>query len=317
MKNKIFILMFVYIVFLIFIITILSNIFVNNNQWLQSDTHLIRVFQINKIRNCLQKDNINTIVVGDSSAGNGISAEYFSQLSSRSTLNLSLVGTYGIEGSINIILRAREEFPNLKNILIIHTLDIWPRPFSYQSYFLTLPSFGSVYQDHVYHQNIYKAYFDYVTNPKTILMSIKDQIKKIMGRKIDTELDYKNDYLMQRTSKYSNNQLRLNGAETIPSPFENSDQQSNYIRLNAICKEMNLNCLFLNGPIHRQIYENSLTHIDRINNFTSGYATSVRAFSRVFYYEKEKMGDSSDHVDNQFKNDSTLQYYLEVKNYLQ
>ena len=104
-----------------------------------SSNNVIRHYQENKI-DLFKTKNIETIVIGGSSGGNGIDAKFFSKLSHKETLNLSLTISYGIESSLNMIIKAKKAFPKLKNIIIIFDPFLWGRDFSYQGYIDTVPS---------------------------------------------------------------------------------------------------------------------------------------------------------------------------------
>jgi len=70
-------------------------------------------YQVGKIS---QADKFDTIFIGDSSLGNLIDAEYFSEETGQKAMNLALMGSYGYAGSYNMLKRAYAKNPDLKNV---------------------------------------------------------------------------------------------------------------------------------------------------------------------------------------------------------
>ena len=89
---------------------------------------VLRQYQFAKLETF--QGDINTIIVGDSSAGNAIDAELFSELSQGKTINTSLTLSFGLVGSLNMSKQALAKHPEIKNIIIIQTLGIWNQSFS-------------------------------------------------------------------------------------------------------------------------------------------------------------------------------------------
>ena len=83
------------------------------------------------------REPVETIIVGDSSAGNAIDATLFSELSGGQTLNLALSRLHGFEGSLNMAKQARKLHPEIKNIVFVQSLDMWALTFSREGFFKT------------------------------------------------------------------------------------------------------------------------------------------------------------------------------------
>lgn len=189
------------ITFLAIISTIILLSFIlNRADFITNGNDTIRQYQLSKIDNNNFR-NVSTIIVGDSSAGNAINAQYFSKLSNQKTLNLSLTGSWGIAGSLGIIKSAYNNNKNLKNIIIIQTLDIWPRAFAKES-ILELYSLSEAYKILGL-----KSLVAYLFNPKEILWNLTP--------KTHTLIDFKSDYIAQKDRKYSNDLKKINSESSL------------------------------------------------------------------------------------------------------
>jgi hypothetical protein len=96
----------------------------------------ILAYQIEKLEQSRDRA-IEAIIVGDSAAGNAIQADLFSKITGKSTIHVALTGSYGFVGSLNMVKQARRVHPEIQNVIIVHTLDMWFRPFSRQGFFKT------------------------------------------------------------------------------------------------------------------------------------------------------------------------------------
>ena len=250
--------------------------------------------------------DINTIIVGDSSGGNSMDAQYFTLLSGLQSENLCLTGSWGIVGSLGIIKKALHKNQNIKNIVIIHTLDIWGRDFPKES-ILELYDFNFII-----HYLDTDSIFAYFFNLKEIWWHLKYLIMKILNHSTMTKIDTKNDYILQRDNKFSN-------GKSTPSAKVNFDTFSDakkmeLVMLDRFCRDQSLNCIFLNGPIHSDLVKDS----DKIGNFLNSDIKqtfdNIKYYPTLFSYPAYKIGDSIDHIDTAYKKESTLNYYNLIKN---
>lgn len=302
LKAKVFINLFLLTILTILIISLLLKIFVEKT----SDNNLIKNYQIEKI-NSIEFKNINTIFVGDSSGGNAINAQYFDKLSGLSSANLSLTGSWGIIGSLGIIEKAYEKNPSLKNIVIIQTLSIWDRKFPTESIFKLFKM-----EDFLKYLNI-REIFAYYFNPKEIRWNLISLFNtKYNSEKIDLQFDY----LLQNKNKYSNGKKEITKDLSLNHLILSESKKNELKELEKFCLDNSINCIFLNGPIHRDLLNNSTKFIEHKNNVIDKQFSYIKYFPNILSYENHEMGDSPDHIDTKIKNNSTLDYYDLIKKHL-
>lgn len=266
---------------------------------------LLRKYQINKIEK-KEFQNVSTIIVGDSSAGNAIDAKYFSELSNLTTANLSLSGNWGVFGSLGIIKKAIAKNKNINNIIIIHTLDIWERQLPQKS-ILELYTLKETLQ-----------YLDmgtilsYFFNPKEISSNLKALFS---SKNISENIDKDNDYVIQKKEKYSNDALHIKTNMSFNSLKINNDKLSELQALQSFCIENRLNCIVLKGPIHSTIAQNSHLYIKKIDELFKN-KIHIPYIDNTFSYPKKCIGDSLDHIDIKCKKDVTNDYFQLLKSSL-
>ncbi|MBT5539932.1 MAG: hypothetical protein HOK29_13465 [Candidatus Marinimicrobia bacterium] len=270
-----------------------------------TNNDIIKSYQIEKIKS-KKFQEINTIFVGDSSGGNAINNVYFNKLSDLKSENLCLTGSWGLNGSLGIIKKAFEKNKNIKNIIIIQTLDIWEREYSKES-ILELFTLNEQFQllDNI-------SIISNLFNLKEIWWHLKYITTKDKLQKIDLE----NDYLLQREEKYSNNKLYIKDHENFNKIKISQSKNKELKMLEVYCKDNSLNCIFLNGPIHKNFLTRSIEFKKYINSKIEKQFSHIKYYNDLFIYEQNKIGDSYDHVDIKYKNESTLDYFKLLQNEL-
>lgn len=297
-----------YVIFYIFIIIIVLFLSFSLNllNFNITDNDIVKSFQLNKI-NSKDFKTINTIIIGDSSGGNSMNSTYFDKLSGLKTANLSLTGSWGIVGSLGIAQKAYEKNKNIKNIIIIQTLDIWNRSFSKES-ILELFSFSQIFK------NLDKnSIIGYYFNPKEILWHLKFIKKDLFDGGLSTQVDLNNDYLLQKKDKYSNGKLIIREGRSFDNIRISDAKLRELNMLESFCKKNSLNCIFLNGPINYDIIKNSSNFLNYVNTDIKKEFSYIKYYPEVFSYKNYKMGDSHDHMDIKYKNEATLNYYNLIK----
>lgn len=271
-----------------------------------SENEIIKSYQMSKINNKKFK-GIENIIIGDSSAGNAISSRYFKKLTGERTANLALNGSWGIAGSLGMLKKAYEKNPNLKNVVIMQTLDIWRRAYPYEAIF-KLYSFNEIINE----VGLYK-FIIYSFNPKVIWWNAKNILKNLIGFK--TIIQISADYVMQDEEKFSNDKKELNTNLTLNGADISSDKLKEIEDLQNFCMEKKLNCTFTHGPIHENINKNSQAYINEVNKVLKE-KLKINFVDNVFSYKNGMMGDSLDHIDFKYKEQVTQEYYNQLKKYL-
>ena len=301
-KFKIFINLFFIIIVILLITSLFSKLFINNI----SANNIIKDYQIEKISSNKFK-NVNTIFVGDSSGGNAINSSFFNELSGLKSENLCLTGSWGIVGSLGIIKKAYIENPNIKNIIIIQTLNIWNRSYPKESIFKLFQI--TDWFEYITLSEILKYYLNF----KEIFWNLK-KIFSTDQNKNNHKIDLTHDYLLQNEKKYSNGMKEISKNYNMNKVKVSEDKKKELNMLENFCKENSLNCLFLNGPIHYDIIENSRDFIQYKINVIDNQFLYIKYFPNIISYKNNEMGDSADHIDVKIKNKSTLDYYELIKN---
>ena len=275
-----------------------------------NENDLIRKYQFQKLENF--KENIDTIIVGDSSAGNAINAEVLSELSEQTVLNLSLKGSHGIVGSLNMAKQALRLHPEIKNIVLIQTFDIWSRPFSRQGFFETSNNIDT--------RDIGKHFFPtYKAVDKlrlqTNILELYMLAKYLYKGPPELVIDHDNVYTKKERGTYKNGGLIMLGDEKMSKAIDPLKKQV-YQTFDSFCDKQELNCVFIHGPIHNVLYKNtSEEFFQKINDIVSK-SQFIVSIMTVFAIENENMGSSDDHVDISYKDEMTRRYYEELKPFL-
>ena len=92
------------------------------------------------------KGKYHTIFIGDSSLGNAIDSDFYSNATSNKSINLALTGAYGYAGSYNILKKSIQYHPEIKNVVLMQSLDTLCRSTSYKGYLYTMDSINDYYE---------------------------------------------------------------------------------------------------------------------------------------------------------------------------
>jgi hypothetical protein len=300
MNNKKFITFIFIFILIIYILAFILHIYHKP----YTSNELILNYQEKKIDK-LYNTNIQTIIVGDSSAGNAIDANEFTKLSNKKTINLSLTGSYGLIGSLNMIKNIHKKHPEIKNIIIMQTLDIWRRPLSKTSFFKSNKEPLLKNEDLI--NNIYFEYIKYIFNLKELKWAIKNTTHKLK-----TKIDLNHDYTKQSKKKFSNKKKRLKNR--LLSKNIHRDNIKLLKAIDNYCSENKLKCIYLHGPLHETVVKNSQDTIKNINSTIKNNISSIVFLENTFAVEPSKLGDSNDHIDPKYKKIITKYIFLKIKN---
>ena len=272
---------------------------------------VIRQYQSQKLEDF--QGNMHTIVVGDSSAGNAINAQLFSGLSGSTTLNLSLSGSFGLVGSLNMAKQALRSHPEIENIVFVQILDIWQQPFSRESFFET--------SGHIDTKDINDLFFDGNCTLdrirfETDIREIYRFVKYTLDMTPKGVISYDHDHMRQDDETYKNGGKDISNC----TPFfkeVHPEKADVYLMVNSFCKESGVNCIFIHGPVHSGIYEKYIEqeYIEEIKDLfsKSRHITSIETF---FTIENENMGDTEYHINISYKDEMTRRYYKELEPFL-
>ena len=294
-------------VWLLFLVLIGLPTILNSIGGYETDNNVIKNYQLNKIYSD-DFAKIETIIVGDSSGGNAIDKKLFTNLSGTKTENLSLTGSWGLYGSAGIIEHSLAKENSVKNVIIIQTLDIWERSKSYESIIELYDLYDSIKEVG------YRKTIEFFTNPKVVWWNIKNIIIGFIPTiAIKKEIDLKNDYILQNKKKFSNDSLHIDKHNTFKKIKLSKGKKHEILFLEKVCVKHSLNCIFINGPIHKQTI-NSKEILKDLQLKIKPQFKFIKYYDHIFSYPNHMIGDNTDHIDIEFKHTVTIDYYNLLKN---
>jgi hypothetical protein len=256
-------------------------------------------YQLDKLFDC---NEIETIFVGDSSLGNAIDAELFSKLSSSESLNLSLTIRYGYAGSYNMIKKAIKNY-DIKNIIVVHTLDVLNRPTSYDGYLYSMDLIDDFIDlDREEKGKLISAFYNTTLSANNLLKIVKYYMG--MSKKNIIEKDF-----IKQGEKIDINETDESLAGSI-----NSDKTRFLFKIKQLSKENNINLMYVHGPVWEPVGKISTQHIKKVNTIIAD--TGVKLIPNVTLIKTDHIGDTQFHVLPENKEEYTLKYYALIKDHL-
>lgn len=244
------------------------------SEWRESE--LLR-YQIEKIEDTRQAD---ILLVGDSSLGNGIDARDWSRRLGLSVVSVPLVGTYGLEGTLNMLRRAvRETRPRV--VVVMQTLDMMRRKPSWPGALYTAETLGDLADVPPREMLSSLATWDI---PAGMLQAAAT------GEAIDPAI-VRLDYVPQNPARF--------GGPLYPRTYGpgavRKDAAASLRRIGEFCRGQDLTCLYASGPyLNPQCAE------------SQGYAAAIAEVARQaglipvagtpVCMPRPDVGDSEDHV---------------------
>ncbi len=299
---------FVSMVALALSVAVLCSLFFFFGDFSRSDVATLRRYQMEKLSKV--KDEVEIVVLGDSSAGNAIDAKLFSTLAGHLTLNLALVGTFGLSSDYNLVRFLSTEAKKLKVVIFMHSLAGWRAGFSKEGYFETLRYAGFPEDvDPLFPSRL--DYLLYALNFKATLYGLR---ANLLHETSSVTVDDKSDYVVQAMAKYSNGLRHFAVDAGLPTEV-NVERVHLYGLLNELCLKKRLVCIYAHGPLHDTIFQNSTSTIERINKELL-QAKTILPITKVFHFGDAYFGDSEDHIDPTYKDDVTKEYFAEVQKIL-
>ena len=253
---------------------------------------------------------VTTVIVGDSAAGLALSAETFSILSGQPTLNVSLTRLNGFASSLMMIKQTQAYHPEIKNVLIVQSLDIWNLPFSREWYYRTEKGISTdEIGSHFFPTYKWLDRIAYHADFKWIYRYIKFLIKK-------PNFAIENDYIkMDLTKTYHNGGL-LMPPIGLPVSTLDTTVKDGYQLLDNYCAKEHLNCIYVSAPLHRTTYQNTDPKtFSMIYDFLLT-ANAIKVIPTIFDEPNIYMLDSLSHLHPDYRTKVTDQYYNAVKTLL-
>ncbi len=259
---------------------------------LQKPFQMLYEYQNKKAR----LSDASVVFVGDSSLGNAIDADYFSQLSGYDTGNFALTGKFGYLGSLKMIKSIDSK--NLKTVFVFQTTDMMTRDIALD--YNTIRLFKS---------SNFSGINLSIFNISTFDLFMQ-QIDALFHGKPIYRISIENDYIKQGA--------RLENLDNydVLRPEKIVKDKTHYLKdIAQYCFENNLQCVYVHGPVAAKICNGSPLYFEQAAKNIAETHIPLEA-STPLCIPPEELGDSIDHVAPQYKKKYTKKYYDLLKSYL-
>lgn len=281
---------------MVMITFLLSSIFYHINLT-RTDNGIIKNNRFHKLSDSAYQDT-QTIILGDSSAGNALDEISYSKLAQAKTANLALTGSFGIVGTYNMLQSGYNSFPQLKNVIIMQTLDIWRRPYSEEGNLETLRDID---------EKILNGYLAQLFNMNNIKFFLQQYQNSIDPPFIE------NDFLSQNTNTYANGMKKFETTWTIKDKIDPINLMY-YKKIDDFCKIKSLKCIYIHGPLIKPLYENSVHEIQLIQTSLASSSQNIIFHSDIILLDTNQTGDATDHVEKTMKQTIGNQFFAIIRN---
>ncbi len=238
--------------------------------------------------------NVETVFVGDSSMGNSIDAELFSELTGSPSVNLALTGLYGYAGAYNMLKKV-EKNP-VRNVVVMSTLDTFSRGTSYGGYLLTISDIADLEElDGEERSRSLAAFYSMILSSGNFKATIKSLLG--LGKR---RFEIVSDYIEQGPP------IDPRGPRGLKPGQIRREKQRFLLKLLDFCRERGINVIHAHGPIYEGMARESGDYIDAVNKQLN--ESGVINVPDITVIPLEKIGDSADHVAPAFKQEYTRRY---------
>jgi hypothetical protein len=208
-----------------------------------------------------------------------------------------MTGLYGYAGSYNILKTTHKHHPELKNVILMQTLQMQTKKIAMDGYVRTVNSVSD-YTELEFEDKIQflKAYMSYI---KSIPVRFNKTNRNLIS----------NDYIKQ-------NKVYVPDQFQKPFDIKNINPQKNKFLIKMIdyCSKNNLNLIYVHGPIYQEHLEQSKTYIETVNKNLD--STGITLIHTPVGIKKNHLGDNIDHVNPNYKKEYTSMYYELIKHHL-
>lgn len=245
---------------------------------------------------------VDTVLIGDSSLGNGIDAGRFSRLTGTRAMNLALTGSYGHAGAYNLLKRLAGR--PVRNVVVMGALDTMTRDVSHAGYLLTLAGVKDVLELPAAERGgLVAAFYDQILS----LRKFKDAVRNLLGlgrKKFFIEADYIRQGDPVDPSRFA----PLRQSQIIP------DKTRFLERIRAHCAARDINLIYVHGPVYEELGRASADYVAEANRRLA--ATGIKLVPDLTLIPRAEVGDSTDHVAPPYKGKFTGRYAELLKDHL-
>lgn len=234
---------------------------------------------------------LDTVMLGDSSLGAAIDEAAWEQATGREALNLALNGSYGIEGTYNMLRQVLMQ-GRPRTVLIMQTVDALGRNPStlgelYSSIGLDTGLFAGVV-------NAVRVYFNQ-TMVTTAALGLWDRIAGI-----EPEEEATPPLMTPEAIAASVDLKDYRDAAVTPQKVEWLQ------RIAGLCREQGLQCLYMHGPVYEGICTKRQAYIDDVTRGVEAAGLPLVPGTPICMPEGA-VADAIDHVRPELRPDYTQQ----------
>lgn len=251
-------------------------------------------------------DTVETILIGDSSLGNGIDVDLFSAETGSPTLNLAMSGLDGYGGPANMLARASGVYPNLKNVVVMNTPEMISRPPAARGLVFTvgtLDRFGELDAEDT--RRVLSEALD-VYFSQDVAWHLIDRVRgkrmKYANRFVD------GDYIRQSERRASPSVKPL-----APEDVD-TDKARVLAKMVRYAQVRGLNTVYVHGPMWEEQVRASGAYLDAAERAI--LATGVTFVPGAEPIPSERLGDTADHVAPAFRAEVTVRYARRLRPHL-
>lgn len=263
---------------------------------LKNNPHVYQQLFYYQLKKLKTHKSYSTLFIGDSSLGNAIDSDEFSNLSSHTSINGALNGLYGYAGSYNMLKTAHRYNPNLRNVIVMQTLDMQTRKVAMDGYVRSCTSISDFTET--------DDKLDFIKEGIQYIRSIPLSIWAI---KKDSLLV--NDYIKQKG---------LYKPDSIQIPLSvdkiNTNKSMYLIKIKEYCLQHNLNMIYIHGPLYEEKIAVSHNYINETNRLLND--NNINFIGQTTPIKRSQLGNTEDHVNPKYKKEFTKIYYEILKNHL-
>lgn len=237
---------------------------------------------------------LDTVFVGDSSLAFSLYAPLFNQATGRHTVNAALNGLFGLAGTYNMARYAIARHPELRNIVVVQTSDVFTKSTRYHGYVLSAPDADLSPLDLRTQVHIAAAFVHELLDAKAVR-----QLGKYMSGIPVMILE--DGYPRVRATRPKLDETGIQISQIRPESVY-------FLReVRALCRTRNLRCIFAFGPLLDRKFENSRAFLRRADAMVreSGF---VLADPNPIPVARKNLANVDDHVTRPYKRVTTLHY---------
>ncbi len=255
---------------------------------------------------------VDTVMFGDSSLGNDVDAKTFMHLRGKPTLNLALNGAMGFPV---VYLQMQDAFEKRKvrNAIVMLSPEAFRHGFNRGAEFYVSAADGRL--SLLY--GVSKVVGFQSTLSLVKMLFDKDVLNAGVNRLLWNETDIGEcrgcanwDYVLQ-----SNKHVAAGEGDLIKWQAPRDDFDPFLKRIASLCQEYDVNCVYVHGPIMREVLDLNPTYVAKINQKIEGAGLNLAATDPI-EIPADEVGNAVNHVRPDLRPAYTLKVYQQVQAFL-